>query len=103
VDKPVTQIVEKTIVAAPNTKVVMWTGFWRGGNMSDRGTGWTDLTNRWNAENLNITFVLQPVAGQGNNTDEKIISNYAAGTPPDLVHTAYWSGGVYGIQHDVSP
>ena len=35
VDKPVTQVVEKTIVAAPNTKVVMWTGFWRGGNMSD--------------------------------------------------------------------
>ncbi|MDE2992426.1 MAG: extracellular solute-binding protein [Chloroflexota bacterium] len=98
VDKPVTQVVEKTIVAAPNTKVVMWTGFWRGGNMSDRGTGWTDLTNRWNAENLNITFVLQPVAGQGKNTDEKIISNYAAGTPPDLVHTAYWSGGVYGIR-----
>ena len=98
VDKPVTQIVEKTIVAAPTRKVTMWTGFWRGGNMSDRGTGWTDLTNRWNAENENITFVLQPVAGQGNNTDEKIISNYAAGTPPDLVHTAYWSGGVYGVR-----
>lgn len=98
VDKPVTQVVEKTIVAAPNTKVVMWTGFWRGGNMSDRGTGWTDLTNRWNAENLNITFVLQPVAGQGDSTDAKIISNYAAGTVPDLVHTAYWSGGVYGLR-----
>ena len=41
VDKPVTQIVEKTIVAAPTRKVTMWTGFWRGGNMSDRGTGWT--------------------------------------------------------------
>jgi len=98
VDKPVTKVVEKTIVAAPATKVVMWTGFWRGGNMSDRGTGWTDLTNRWNAGagDRNITFVLQPVSGQGNNTDAKIISNYAAGTTPDLVHTAYWSGGVYG-------
>ena len=98
VDKPVTQIVEKTIVAAPTRKVTMWTGFWRGGNMSDRGTGWTDLTNRWNAENENITFVLQPVSGQGDNTNAKIISNYAAGTVPDLVHTAYWSGGVFGTR-----
>ena len=36
VDKPVTKVGEKTIVAAPATKVVLWTGFWRGGNMSDR-------------------------------------------------------------------
>ena len=31
-------------------------------------------------------------------TDAKVIANYAAGTHPDLVHTAYWSGANYGTK-----
>ena len=106
VEKPVIveKVVEKRVEievpaqAAPPRRVVIWTLFWRGGNMSERGVGWLDLANRWNAQGTNITFNLEPVSGQGANTTAKVIANYAAGTHPDLHHHSFrWTLG-WGVQ-----
>ncbi len=101
VDRPV--VVEKTVEvpakAAPLRRVVLWTYFWRAGaNMSERGTGFLDLTNQWNAQGTNITMGLEPLSGQGTTNTAKVIASYAAGVPPDLLHSAYWDKGVYGIR-----
>ena len=106
VEKPVIveKVVEKRVEvevpaqAAAQRRVVIWTLFWRGGNMSERGIGWLDLANRWNAQGTNITFNLEPVSGQGANTTAKVIANYAAGTHPDLHHHSFrWTLG-WGVQ-----
>ena len=41
---------------------------------------------------------LEPLSGQGNTNTAKVIASYAAGIPPDLLHSAYWDKGVYGIR-----
>ena len=101
VDRPVVveKVVEVAAKAAPLRRVVLWTYFWRaGGNMSERGTGFLDLTNQWNAQGTNITMGLEPLSGQGKTNTAKVIASYAAGIPPDLLHSAYWDKGVYGIR-----
>ena len=100
VDRPVVEkVVEVAAQAAPLRRVVLWTYFWRAGaNMSERGTGFLDLTNQWNAQGTNITMGLEPLSGQGNTNTAKVIASYAAGIPPDLLHSAYWDKGVYGIR-----
>ena len=95
VEKVVEKVVEVPAQAMAPQRVVLWTGFWGGGNMSERGTGWVDLANRWNAQGTNTILSIEPYGG---GTGTKIIAAYAAGSQPDLTHTAYWSMNGFGVQ-----
>ena len=100
VEKPV--VTEKVVTveakSKPRQKVVLWSAFWRGqrmvGENSERSTGWVSLANQWNAMDTDVTLALEP---RGGGTGTKIVAAYAAGSQPDLMHTAYWSMNGYGL------
>ena len=63
--------------------------------MSERGTGGVGLANQWNARGTPTILSVEPFGG---GTGTKIVAAYAAGSQPDLTHTAYWSMNGFGVQ-----
>ena len=94
----VEKVVQVEAKAKPRQKVVLWSAFWRGqrmvGENSERSTGWVSLANQWNAMDTDVTLALEP---RGGGTGADIVAAYAAGSQPDLMHTAYWSMNGYGL------
>ena len=69
--------------------------------MNERGQGWQDLAGKWNSmtsDGPKITLTLEPTPTGTNTLIEKVTASYSAGVQPDLLHSAYWDGGVYGVQ-----